>query len=724
MPASIFSGTKVRLLKKIMKLNTGAEVHSGTTDPTSSAVDAPIGSLYLHETTGTIYKKNDAGSSTNWSVVGSDAAGVNLMDVLDRDAEVSVGSGLAYDDGAVAAPVDMTGGSPSVVSLSLETNAADVLRGKKSYLIAKTAADAQGEGVAWTASIPKGYRGRTLAFRMPFSLSAAVAENDIRIYAYDVTNSELITPYQVGKILGDQGIAYVTFPVKTSTASIRIGVHFTTTSTTALNLRVDDLSLTSDTVPQGLAGSEWTDYTATITGTTSNPTFGTIVTNKFSYARIGDSIVIRGEFDQSTAGTAGSGTYLFSLPSGLSINTSKLQVGTNFGNAAVGAGELFYNAADAYELNIQAYNSSNLAITAMNTVTGPGFLSSTFLSFANPTRIGFFTNPIPISQWSANVTMAEQSSFLISSYLANGTRVTGAAPTRLGEYRSYLRDANARTYSETNGSPTTAPSANNGIVIYGGNAFTAADTNNEPSKYEIFIGKDKQYKLVGYENTGRTGNLSVEQLSQYGGSDDVGITHSYDPVTGIVSLTGVRVAGGTATQYMGLDETGTLVRDAYVDILVTEKAQVIGVQAPRAYLKLQGANGHGSTNTGCRRFTAAIESNLDGVDYNYVDSSTDGAYVQILRPGMWSFSYSDYTNSASAGWVEITKNAIANFTTAGSGGTAIIAVAGDANYAGLTPNAKASYYFNAGDIVRFQNRNIQFGGDANYTLMTMSRVSD
>lgn len=64
--AVIFNGTKVKSLKKILSLNAGAEVVSSTTDPTSSAVDAPIGSLLLNETTGLVYRKLDAGSSTNW----------------------------------------------------------------------------------------------------------------------------------------------------------------------------------------------------------------------------------------------------------------------------------------------------------------------------------------------------------------------------------------------------------------------------------------------------------------------------------------------------------------------------------------------------------------------------------------------------------------------------------------------------------------------------------
>lgn len=67
MPSTIFSGSDVKTLTKTLDLNGGAKIISSNTDPTSVAVDAPIGSILLNESTGDFYKKNDAGSSTNWT---------------------------------------------------------------------------------------------------------------------------------------------------------------------------------------------------------------------------------------------------------------------------------------------------------------------------------------------------------------------------------------------------------------------------------------------------------------------------------------------------------------------------------------------------------------------------------------------------------------------------------------------------------------------------------
>lgn len=147
---------------------------------------------------------------------------------------------------------------------------------------------------------------------------------------------------------------------------------------------------------------------------------------------------------------------------------------------------------------------------------------------------------------------------------ATATRVTGSAPDALGEYRSYLRNAAARTYTETNGSPTTAPSSTNGYKLYNGNAFASADTNNEPSKYEIYIGTGKTPIFEFYKNTGRTGLISTDIFPNWAGTNDVGCATGYDPVTGVAFVTIIQNGKQCAP---GVDEDGVaVVADIYFDI--------------------------------------------------------------------------------------------------------------------------------------------------------------
>ena len=163
------------------------------------------------------------------------------------------------------------------------------------------------------------------------------------------------------------------------------------------------------------------------------------------------------------------------------------------------------------------------------------------------------------------VTLAEAG--IVKTYItaqASASRVTGVAPDAIGEYRSYLRNANARTYTETNGSPTTAPSSTNGYKLYNGNAFASADTNNEPSKYEIYIGTGKTPIFEFYKNTGRTGLISTGIFPNWAGVNDVGCATGYDPVTGVAFVT---IIQNTKQCAPGVDEDGVaVVADIYFDI--------------------------------------------------------------------------------------------------------------------------------------------------------------
>lgn len=67
MGAVVFNGSKTKNLKDEISLNGNSSMISRIVDPTSVAVDAPKGSLIMNPSTGTVYKKNDNGSSTNWS---------------------------------------------------------------------------------------------------------------------------------------------------------------------------------------------------------------------------------------------------------------------------------------------------------------------------------------------------------------------------------------------------------------------------------------------------------------------------------------------------------------------------------------------------------------------------------------------------------------------------------------------------------------------------------
>jgi hypothetical protein len=124
------------------------------------------------------------------------------------------------------------------------------------------------------------------------------------------------------------------------------------------------------------------------------------------YERIGDIMHVRYSLKQTSAGTAGSGTYLFSLPSGVTVDSSRLastyQGSTGLG--ALGAASL-YDGTKQYTGYVAAYNSTNLFLVVGNEVTTPAAMGSTTYSLAGTNVWVSFDCRIPIAEWAGSGTV-------------------------------------------------------------------------------------------------------------------------------------------------------------------------------------------------------------------------------------------------------------------------------------------------------------------------------
>lgn len=68
MPASIFSGTSVKLLKNVLRFFGGNQItYKGSVDPSAVATAGNPGDQYIQDGNPVIYVKQDAGTTTNWS---------------------------------------------------------------------------------------------------------------------------------------------------------------------------------------------------------------------------------------------------------------------------------------------------------------------------------------------------------------------------------------------------------------------------------------------------------------------------------------------------------------------------------------------------------------------------------------------------------------------------------------------------------------------------------
>jgi len=703
-----------------------------TWDDQASTPSNPSAGFYktYFKTDGKLYKLNSSGLEEE---VGSGGpgftAGLNLMllntaannwaadKTNNFNAEASVGDWVAYADAAGTAPVDMTGGSPNT---TISRTTSNEINGVGSFeMVISSGATRQGEGVSCVVNIPTAYRGKTLTFKFPFTLTGTVVEDDIRLFAYDITNSVVITPFTSGKILGARGTGYCIFSVSSNTEQVRVGLHIArAVNTDAVTIQFDDVVVTPDSTPVGLAGSDSIDVSDKVV----IEDVGTATNIKIFEQRVGDKLRYYGTF---TAGTTGAGTFALVLPAGKTIDYLKISTENN--GSIVGELYSAYNSstsaiyAGLYGVLFVDGSTSNKVFLAYQTgTTGLQKVSGGTLLFSNEPATFYFE--VPVSGLSSNVSMAESSTFLISSYLANGTRVTGTAPTKLGEYRSYLRNSSATTFTETNGSPTDSPSSSNGIRIYQGNAWGSADTNNEPTKYEIFVGKNKVIKEQWYANSGRTGFVDTSPFV-FSTTQDVGYLKSYDPVTGIFTITSTLYTGGGRTNhYSGLDATGNaVVSDPYFDIQVSENALSVGVQEPRSMIRVTGGNGHGSTNTKIRRMVTTLES--IGSAITYTDSATLGASFLINEDGIYSISYLEVGGTTLQYGISLNSNQL---TTDIASINNINRLQAAYNSSGVVVVAPASYtgFMKAGDVIRPHTNGSPSGtGDAE-TCFVITKVSN
>jgi hypothetical protein len=689
-----------------------------TWDDQASTPSNPSAGFYktYFKSDGSLYSLDSSGVETEIGSGGgggpSFSAGLNLM-LLDTaannweaiktdnfNAELTVGDWAAYADAAGSAPVDMTGGSPNT---TITRTTANEINGVASFeMVVSSGATRQGEGVSCLVNIPTAYRGKTLTFKFPFTLTGSLSQDDFRLYAYDVTNSTVITPFTSGKILSANGMALCTFPVSTTSAQVRVGIHIArAVNTGAVTIQFDDVVLTPESTPIGMAGSDWIAYTPTFTS------FGTVSNNSFFYSRSGGNIKIKGK---ATLGTTVATEARISLPVGLTIDSTIIPsirpVGSwGRSSGAANGGTLILAEPGASYVVLAATNASG----GLSKLNGDSFNSSSDLAIEAE---------VPITGWSSNVSMSESSTFFISSYLANGTRVTGSAPAKLGEYRSYLRNAGAHTFTETNASPGTAPSAANGILLYGGNAFSSADSNNEPSYYEIFIGKNKNYSIEFYSSTGKTGAFTTDVVSASGA--DYGVEYSYSPTTGIVTVIDYRRQTAGTTHDCGWTTSGfgNAIHDAYFDIKVSENALAVGTQAPRSEVVVHTGNGHGSTNTKIRRYTT-IQKNI-GSAVTYADSATLGASFTINEDGIYCMQTGDYAVTTAN--VGISKNSTQLTTDVGSINAADVLVIGQSVNA-FVGTVSVCAVLAAGDVIRPHHNGNHISNDL-YARFSIVKVSN
>jgi hypothetical protein len=335
----------------------------------------------------------------------------------------------------------------SATQMTLASTATNPLIGTKSGQLTKSAANAQGQGfISGALTIDREDTAKILSGSFSYEVVSGTIDlsgsstQSLEIWIYNTVSGAWTQPvgYRGMNQGSGQGKCVFTFQTDGSTAnnSYKIAIITAQTATTAYVVNFDDFQIGPQTIAIGPVVTDWQSYTLTIGATTTAPTAGTTTVNSAKWRRVGDTMEITYQFEQTAAGSAGSGDYLFPIPAGFSVDTTKLTA-LNPARTIVGDAKISFGLATSGATtpnasvllgtaNPNAFKLTypNTTIEGTATVNNVNYgLSAGSLSFS------FFAR-VPILGWSSNVQMSSDSyQGVVAFYANNNGASTTSVPT-------------------------------------------------------------------------------------------------------------------------------------------------------------------------------------------------------------------------------------------------------------------------------------------------------
>lgn len=303
------------------------DIDDVTPTTTKGDIIAEDGSNAVRKAVGTDGQVLTADSSDPTGVAWSTGAGgggaFSIITGNNSNFEATVGDWTNYDDGAVATPVDGTGGAPTVISIARNTTAANLLNGDAVGLISKTAFDGLGEGVSLSSlTVPDFFQGKEMQIRIKYKTLTGYVNDFYRVFAYDVTNGTLLNV--LNNAGGDgslsttptAGLEFIGSVVMPSDATqVRLVIHGTTTDATAFDVAIDDVKWEEISGVNGPVISEWESFTPTGAWTTNTAYVGV-------KRQVGDSLEM--QIGVKLTGAPDVAALEINIPDGLTIDFAKV----------------------------------------------------------------------------------------------------------------------------------------------------------------------------------------------------------------------------------------------------------------------------------------------------------------------------------------------------------------------------------------------------------------
>ncbi len=384
-------------------------------------------------------------------------------------------------------------GSGASGNLSVSASSSSPISGTYSLSLASSAATTAGNMLHTDAiTIDNADQAKVLTFSLYFSVPSnptngnfsGTSSNSFGIAAYDVTNTSWLPVAGNFSMTQNSGIGIATGTMQTNatTSTIRFCIYNANATSGAITVNFDRIQLGPITAPIGPVVTDWVSYTPTVTYGSGG---ATNVTSVGKYRRVGDSIQIQGSMVFSGASSAFSAPN-FTLPSGLTFDTSKFSNSANFGQS-IGYGQVddsgntSYPAITVRTTTSSSFNFYCIGSTQTHTGTAPligSNVSNTFpFTFGASDSITFFLEA-PISGWGSNVQMSNDTDTRVVAARFNTSTartVNNTSPTMI--YETLVYDTHG-AYNASNGNYTIPVTGKYSVQGYGLLTSTSYSINN------------------------------------------------------------------------------------------------------------------------------------------------------------------------------------------------------------------------------------------------------
>jgi hypothetical protein len=614
-------------------------------------------------------KRYDA-ASASWVEVGS--GGVGSLDIL-----------FAQDfESASLSSFTQTG-------LALDT--VDPLHGKVS---AKLTHDASvNQSFKEVKAVDRKFRGQAIVMRLNVKSSASAG--NVTISVYDETNAaSLLSSTQLNLSNDVDGISNaVSFTIPSTSSSISYTITALPEAGSPVTF-IDDIVAelsnvalleTSVDITTPVV-TEWQNAgTVLISATTTAPTKGATILDQVLLKRNGTNAEIVYKYQQNSAGSAGSGDYLFELPNGLQFDLSMItpysgsfSTGLELDGqkALIGYGHIGTGSGSSRgQVSIFAYNSTKFRVVATQAFSAYTAVSSSFYNAANPLSFNFQINA-PINSWEATETTTKTIPLTQSGLVQEADSALAASGNAGQVITAAVTDI-----------PFIATSMTGDAMSWSGSALTVL-------KAGIFT-IDAQLKFTGAIE--RSANIYVNGVRVgIAGESLASTTHhaSYNGYFQEGSVISIRTAvnGGTlsnvpAEHYLSVTSEGSLKQ---ISVSSDQKITI-----PTSELRFEGASARGSTATAIVQFTSMAK--LRGDAFTVESDSVLGTRITMNKAGKLDINANVYLAAASS--IAITKNQ-SNLTISTTSPASEILSTQGSNSTANRASASWSGFVNVGDIIR------------------------